>query len=151
MTRVGDCLTPYRPAGVCDDEIAACYCNGTYGRINAPLDAPPGAYELLLMHYVPDSIVMRLAATLCVCVHLAHHAAGQFKILRLVRTGSPSPIPASTCCCWLVFIQSLLRAGTPPIREGRPMLLHLRPLLVRRPPSLPTLCSVHCQPAVQST
>ena len=37
--------------GVCDDELAACYCNGTYGRINAPLDAPPGVlYVALYMH-----------------------------------------------------------------------------------------------------
>ena len=29
-------------AGICDDEVGACYCNGTMGRIPAPEGSPPG-------------------------------------------------------------------------------------------------------------
>jgi hypothetical protein len=29
-------------AGVCDDDIAACYCKGKFGRIPAPEGSPPG-------------------------------------------------------------------------------------------------------------
>ena len=32
-----------RCAGICDDEVAQCYCNGTKGRIEAPAGSPPGA------------------------------------------------------------------------------------------------------------
>jgi len=32
-----------RHAGICDDEVAQCYCNGTKGRIEAPAGSPPGA------------------------------------------------------------------------------------------------------------
>jgi hypothetical protein len=34
--------TASRCAGVCDDELAICYCNGTMGRIPAPAGSPPG-------------------------------------------------------------------------------------------------------------
>ena len=33
-------------AGICDDEIAQCYCNGTKGRIEAPAGSPPGTLYL---------------------------------------------------------------------------------------------------------
>ncbi len=29
-------------AGICDDDLGACYCDGPMGRIPAPTDAPPG-------------------------------------------------------------------------------------------------------------
>ncbi|GBF90959.1 exostosin-like glycosyltransferase [Raphidocelis subcapitata] len=44
-------LTPSRCAGICDDDVAACYCdpqlgNPKYGRVPAPPGSPPGAPPL---------------------------------------------------------------------------------------------------------
>ncbi|KAK9805381.1 hypothetical protein WJX73_008851 [Symbiochloris irregularis] len=38
--------TASRCAGVCDEDTATCYCNGTMGRISAPAGSPPGTPPL---------------------------------------------------------------------------------------------------------
>lgn len=35
-------IKTFHPAGLCDDDIAACFCTGKYGRIPAPEGSPPG-------------------------------------------------------------------------------------------------------------
>ena len=102
----GVSFTPFGTvrAGVCDEDLAICYCNGTLGRIPAPEGSPPGVSSVPWV--MPGNYNIRT----CPCVHFRTPDRMQL-ISRPLLGGATAGLNGV----------SLVRcAGTPPIRVGRP-------------------------------
>ena len=57
-------------AGICDEEIGACFCNGTFGRIPAPEGSPPGTPAIqqgrpMIEHCMPKYVRPSLRCPHC--------------------------------------------------------------------------------------
>ena len=80
--------------GVCDEDIGMCFCNGTFGRIPAPLGSKPGKFDCLSLYFLLQSGRRPRSQSIPICIlHV--------KSL-LVASGASEPPPKPRSCSKLV-------------------------------------------------